>query len=102
MQVEAIFHVLPRYRKANSDVHPDQMKGSLPTFQFVQLAWKFVTQSYPIIVYLPKKFDEEFHKQSYQHWDEDIGDSQTLIYARPVVYRSFHGNVISKGLVGNK
>ena len=47
------------------------------------------------------KFDDEIHKTSYKHWDEKEDGERPVIYAQPVVYRSYHGEVMIKGLVGN-
>lgn len=92
--------LLSLFCKPKVQVAVDQIKKQLPIRQFVQLAWRFVSQSYPIIVCLPEEFDEKLHSVSIEHWDEKA-EFQRLIYARPVVYRSFHGNIIRKGLVGN-
>ena len=69
----------------------------------MQLAWKFVTQAYPIIVCEPVmlKSNHEIHRKSFDHWDEARDGDRVLIYAQRVVYRSYHGEVLIKGLVGN-
>ena len=82
--------------------HLKSIIEKVPFDQFVQLAWKFVTQPYPVIISTPKtmKFDDTLHKSSFQHWSEDEG-KQPLINVQPVVYRSYHGEVLVKGVVGN-
>jgi hypothetical protein len=92
---------LRRFQKA--DATPAEIIEILPLEKFVQLAWKCVTQTYPVIVCEPKsvKFDDEIHKTSYEHWEEDRDGHHPLIYAQPVVYRSYHGEVLKKGLVRN-
>ena len=91
---------MPRFSKAKDNV--DLSEIPLPLDKVVEVAWKFVTQADPIIACVPEKFDEKLHRECCTHWDEDQGDSQPLIYARPVVYRSYRGTVINAALVGNK
>ena len=70
----------------------------------MKLAWKFVTQPYPVIVCTPerRKMDDEIHKPSYLRWKEEKdGERPIIIYSQPVVYRSYHGKVLVKGSVGN-
>ena len=67
----------------------------------IVVAWKFVTQPSPIIVCQPDKYKKRLHAVNTNHWDEDQEDCSPLIYAKPVVYRSYHGTVMKKGLVGN-
>ena len=69
----------------------------------MKLAWKFVTQPYPVIVCTPErcKMDDEIHKASISRWVEEEDSEQPVIYSQPVVYRSYHGEVLVKGLVGN-
>ena len=68
----------------------------------VKVAWNFASLPCPIIVCQPDKYVKELHQQvNAKHWDEEHKDSPKLIYARPVVYRSYHGVVMKKGLVGN-
>ena len=90
-----------RYKKATID--PVNLIEELPLDMFVKLAWKFVTQAYPVIVTMPAMlvFNEDMHKSSYHHWDKEKKDEHPLIYAQPIVYRSYHGEVVIKGLVGN-
>lgn len=75
--------------------------ADLPLEKVVEVAWKFVTQPCPIIVDQPPIFSEGLHDTNSKHWDEDCKDFE-LIYARPVVYRSYHGTVLNRALVGNK
>ena len=90
---------LPRFKKAIVEPAIE----TLPLDKFVKLAWKFITQSCPVIVSMPPMLalNEEIHKTSFHHWDEKRREERPLIYAHPVVYRSFHGEVLIKGLVGN-
>ena len=70
----------------------------------MKLAWKFVTQPYPVIVTTPvrRKMDDQIHKTSFKHWKEEKdGERPIIIYSQPVVYRSYHGEVLVKGFVGN-
>jgi hypothetical protein len=100
-KVENDIPQLRRFKKAIPNVA--DVAKQLPLGKFVQLAWKFVTQAYPTIVHEPKrlKFDDEIHKTSFKHWDERRDGDRPVIYAQPVVYRSYHGEVMMKGLVGN-
>ena len=100
-QVEDDIPQLKRFNKATPNVAG--LAKQLPLEKFVQLAWKFVTQAYPTIVHEPirLKFDDEIHKTSFKHWDEKKDGERPVIYAQPVVYRSYHGEVMIKGLVGN-
>ena len=90
---------MPRSSKVKNNV--DLSKIPLPLHKVVEVAWKFVTQPNPIIACVPEKFDEEVHRTSFKHWDED-DHSRPLIYAKPVLYRSYHGTVMNRALVGNK
>ena len=91
---------MPQFSKAKDNI--DLEKIRLPLDKVVEVAWKFVTQANPIIACVPKQFDEELHRPTFNHWDEEQGDSRPLIYAKPVVYRSYHGTVMNTALVGNK
>ena len=88
---------MPRSSKAK-----DLSEIPLPLDKVVEVAWKFVTQANPIIACVPERFDKDLHRTSCDHWDKKQGDSQPLIYAKPVVYRSYHGSVMNRALVGNK
>jgi len=73
----------------------------LPVQQVVELAWNFVTLPNPMIVCQPEKFSSDIHSRDFQHWNKQA-ECYRLKYARPVVYRSYHGLVACKGLVGNE
>ena len=61
-----------------------------------------MTQACPVIVHMPPKFDAEIHEKSYTHWDESCDDrTKPLIYAKPVLFRSYHCVKLKSGLVGN-
>ncbi|CAI8027644.1 hypothetical protein GBAR_LOCUS15774 [Geodia barretti] len=98
-KVKELAPKLPRFKKATVEPAIE----TLPLDKFVKLAWKFITQSCPVIVSMPPMLalNEEIHKTSFHHWDEKRREERPLIYAQPVVYRSFHGEVLIKGLVGN-
>jgi hypothetical protein len=98
-KVKELAPKLPRFKKAKVEPAIE----TLPLDKFVKLAWKFITQSCPVIVCMPSMpvLNEEIHKASFHHWDEKRKEEQLLIYAQPVVYRSYHGEVLIKGLVGN-
>lgn len=56
-----------------------------------------------MIMFQPDKFHDQIHEPQHGHWDkgkQKNGD-YTLVYLRPVVYRSYHGKQasISKGWV---
>ena len=72
----------------------------LPLKKVVEIAWKFVTEPNPIIVCRPEKYDSELHSKDFVHWNKLEGNFR-LRYAKPVVYRSYHGLIMSKGLVGS-
>ena len=95
-------------RSTLKNFHSVSSKGTLLSAAELQLeevvavAWKFVSQPCPIIVCQPDKYVMELHQQANaKHWDEEHKHSPKLIYAKPVVYRSYHGLVLKKGLVGN-
>jgi hypothetical protein len=98
-EVKSNIEKMPQFSKAKNI---DLEKIRLPLDKVVEVAWKFVTQANPIIACVPKQFNEELHRPSFNHWDEEQGDSRPLIYAKPVVYRSYHGPVMNTALVGNK
>ena len=89
---------LPRFTKAK----PKLQTNDLVLKNVVEVAWKFVTQPKPVVVSLPKTYNSELHYPYFGRWDESQRDFQPLIYARPVLYRSYHGVPMSKGFVGNK
>lgn len=64
------------------------------------LAWKFATISPPLIVRQPKKFNETLIDREANHWNEDLPEF-SLVYTRPVVYRSYHGMLGAQGYAGN-
>jgi hypothetical protein len=78
--------------------------ADLPLEYVVEVAWKFVTQPCPIIVCQPPKFDTAVHTPARtKRWNEEHKDSRPLIYAKPVVFRSYHGVLLKdKALVGNQ
>ncbi len=68
----------------------------------VSLAWRLVAQPNPVIVCQPQvKFDREIMDKELNHWDKTLREYE-LVYAHPVVYRSYSGMVESKGAVGNR
>lgn len=99
-QVKNTLQKLPSFSKLRGTLKTNH----LPLDRVVEVAWKFVTQACPIIICQPEtcKLDEELYRTCYEHWDEDHDDSKPFIYARPVVYRSYHGVVLNRALVGNK
>ena len=70
--------------------------------EVAEIAWKFVTQPNPPIVAQPEMYyGEELQERYYGKWNDDC-EEYTLVYARPLVYRSYHGKVMSTALVGKK
>ena len=67
----------------------------------IELAWKFVTLSKPLIVCQPKEFDCRIHDREYGHWDIKCAKELPLMYTRPVIYRNYEGVVACKGWVAN-
>ena len=67
----------------------------------VQLTWRFTTLPTPLIMCQPNKFDDKIHEPQFGHWDKQKqkADDYTLIYLRPVVYRSYLGKQACKGWV---
>ena len=66
----------------------------------VVVAWKCVTQSCPIIACQPDKYDKKLHDMTdNKDWNKDNKDTLQLFYAKPVMYRSYHGFVLNRGLV---
>ena len=82
---------LPRFIKAK----PKLQKHDLVLKHIVEVAWKFMTQPKPVVVSLPKTYDSELHYPYFGCWDERQRDFQPLIYAQPVLYRSYHGVLLS-------
>lgn len=78
--------------------NPEEMVLSLQ--KVAEIAWKFVTEPNPVIVCTPKTFDSKLHDRFHDHWIKGQTNQQ-LIYCRPVVYRSYHGLVMSQGIVGH-
>ena len=74
----------------------------LPLDKIAAITWKFVTQPSPVIVCQPDKYDSAIHNECPGYWDEDRKDFAKLIYIQPVVYHSYHGEIIRPGLVANK
>lgn len=72
-----------------------------PLQHVIGVAWKFVTQACPIIACKPEKYNPEIHRTCFSHWDEKHDDSKPLIYAKPVLYRSYHCVFLNSGHVGN-
>ena len=99
MQVKKGIPQLPQFILANIKLE----KIDLPLDKVAEIAWKFVTQPNPVIVCQPETsaFDNDLHRKCFGHWEEGQADSRKLIYARPVVFRSYHGVVMSRALVGN-
>ena len=89
---------IPQWPQFSKVEEPEKLYLSLG--KVVEIAWKFVTQPNPIIVCQPETsvFDNDLHKKYFGRWKEGQGD---LIYAEPVVFRSYHGDVMCKAFVGN-
>ena len=67
-----------------------------------EIAWKFVTQPNPLIVVQPQMYcGDDFQERYYKHWN-DACTNYRLVYARPLVYRSYYGIVMSRALVGQE
>ena len=64
------------------------------------IAWKFATISPPLIVCQPEKFDDKLIDPEATHWNKDL-KTFSLVYTRPVVYRSYHGMMAVQGWAGN-
>ena len=75
----------------------------LPLQTVAEIAWKFVTESNPVIVIEPEKFidDDEIQERYHGKWNDACKDYK-LVCARPLVYRSYHGTVMSRALVGQE
>ena len=77
-------------------------KLELPLNKVAEVAWRFVTQPNPVIVEQPRQYHgEEYQERYHGKWNDDCKD-YTLVYARPLVYRSYHGTVMTPALVGQK
>ncbi len=78
----------------------EEMTAALASI--VSLAWNLVTQPNPIIICQPQvKYDEQIMDKQLVHWDNSLRYIQ-LVYAHPIVYRSYRGRLGSRGAVGNK
>ncbi len=67
----------------------------------VELAWQFVTLPNPMIIWEPKKFTEQTHEREFGYWNPSASHDSPLIYIRPVVYRSYQGDLALKAWVAN-
>ena len=70
-----------------------------------KLTLDLVTSWPPLIVSKPEEFREDWHDREYQYWEKhksSTGRLMKLLYTRPVLFRSYKGNIGAKGWVGNK
>ena len=81
--------------KSTLENYPEDHLGNI-----IALAWKFVTLPKPLIVCQPERFDLRIHEPEFGHWDKQAKEFK-LVYARPVVYRSYEGVMVCKGWVAN-
>ena len=92
---------IPRLLKSHKVKDKTKLLNTIPLRKVVEMAWKFVTQPNPVIaVTEPDTYHADLHDRYHGHWDKRQ-TSQPLIYVQPVVYRSYHGTVMSKGAIGN-
>ena len=91
---------LKKVEKLQSKTWQKKMKN-LPLDKVVELTWKFVTQNNPLIVCQPETFHEDIQERDFHHWNSKLLKPYILTYARPVLYRSYHGIIAGTGLVGN-
>ena len=99
LQVKTNLQKLAHFSRANYTLKNADLAA---LGRVVKVAWNFVARACPIVVCTPEKgFDEDLHQEYGVHWNDE-STSLPLIYARPLVYRSYHGAVMSKGLVGNR
>ena len=94
-QIKQKMRELEPYKRSKKKV------DGFPVEKVVKLTWKFVTTSKPIIVCQPMEFDSRIHNCEPECWNVKQQKPYQLFYVRPVVYRSYHGSVACKGLVGN-
>lgn len=94
-QIKQKMQELEPYKRAKKKV------DGFPIEKVVELTWKFVTTPKPIIVCQPVEFDSRTHNCELECWNVKQQKPYQLFYVRPVVYRSYHGSVACKGLVGN-
>ena len=66
----------------------------------IDIAWRFVTEPTPIIVCQPTELHDDLQDKYFGHWEDSMEDNFHLLYARPVVYSSYHGHIFRKGFVG--
>ena len=66
----------------------------------IDIAWRFVTEPNPLIVCQPAEFCDDLHDKHYGDWEEPMEWKFYLLYARPVVYSSYHGHILRRGFVG--
>lgn len=86
---------LPRFAEAKEK----EKLMNIDLQSITEIAWKFVIQPNPVIVIKPETYDDQLHERYFGHWDKS--QSRSLIYVTPVVFRSYHGVLMKKGLVGN-
>ena len=98
LQVRTNLQKLPHFSEAKDTLKNANLAA---LDKVVKVAWNFVAQACPIVVCTPETmFDEDLHLQYGIRWNDE-NTSLPLIYARPLVYCSYHGDVMNKGLVGN-
>jgi DNA repair exonuclease SbcCD ATPase subunit len=97
-QLKEILPTLEPYSRAKRNL----AEVELPLDKVAEVAWKFVTVPNPVIVMeLEHYYGEEFQTRQYGKWKDGCED-YTLVYGRPLVYRSYHGIVMHTALVGQK
>lgn len=73
-----------------------------------KLTLELVSTWPPLIVTKPKDFQENWHDREYQYWEKGgslkgkSGAPRPLLYTRPVLFKSYKGEVGAKGWVGNR
>ena len=82
------------------DVLMPQGKVGKEFRELSSLAWKFATISPPLIVSQPEKFNETLIDREATHWNDSLS-AFSLVFTRPVVYRSYHGMLGAQGHAGN-
>ena len=99
LQIRQTLHTLETHDRV--ETHLAELR--LPLEKVAEIAWKFVAEPNPVIVTVLERYsgNDTIQERYHGKWNVD-SDNYTLVYARPLVYRSFHGMVMKPALVGRQ
>ena len=97
LQIKQRYPTLEPYGRAKNKLE----ELDLPLEKVVEVTWKFVTEPNPVIVCQPEEFNHKLHHKYFEHWKNELC-TYRLLHAHPVIYYSYRGHVMRRGLVGNE